>query len=92
MALDTLDTWAAPFDNAECSLVTPVPYGDLHSVSPYVATPQVRLCSIYLLYHCYHVSQAAVDLILTELQLTDEDYLVDLGCGTARWAQIIVQY
>ena len=43
MALDTLDTWAAPFDNAECSLVTPVPYGDLHSVSPYVATPQVRL-------------------------------------------------
>ena len=47
MALDTLDTWAAPFDNAECSLVTPVPYGDLHSVSPYVATPQVRLRSIY---------------------------------------------
>ena len=45
MALDTLDTWAAPFDNAECSLVTPVPYGDLHSVSPYVATPQVRLSS-----------------------------------------------
>ena len=45
MALDTLDTWAAPFDNAECSLVTPVPYGDLHSVSPYVATPQVRLNS-----------------------------------------------
>ena len=45
MALDTLDTWAAPFDNAECSLVTPVPYGDLHSVSPYVATPQVRLRS-----------------------------------------------
>ena len=43
MALDTLDTWAAPFDNAECSLVTPVPYGDLHSVSPYVATPQVTL-------------------------------------------------
>ena len=43
MAPDTLDTWAAPFDNAECSLVTPVPYGDLHSVSPYVATPQVRL-------------------------------------------------
>ena len=51
MALDTLDTWAAPFDNAECSLVTPVPYGDLHSVSPYVATPQVTLSSIYLLYH-----------------------------------------
>ena len=46
MALDTLDTWAAPFDNAECSLVTPVPYGDLHSVSPYVATPQVTLRSI----------------------------------------------
>ena len=45
MALDTLDTWAAPFDNAECSLVTPVPYGDLHSVSPYVATPQVTLRS-----------------------------------------------
>ena len=49
MALDTLDTWAAPFDNAECSLVTPVPYGDLHSVSPYVATPQVTLSSINLL-------------------------------------------
>ena len=46
MALDTLDTWAAPFDNAECSLVTPVPYGDLHSVSPYVATPQVTLSFI----------------------------------------------
>ena len=45
MALDTLDTWAAPFDNAECSLVTPVPYGDLHSVSPYVATPQVIISS-----------------------------------------------
>ena len=52
MALDTLDTWAAPFDNAECSLVTPVPYGDLHSVSPYVATPQVRLRSPHTP-HCH---------------------------------------
>ena len=33
--------WSAPFDNDEVSLVTPVPYGDLHTVSPYVATPQV---------------------------------------------------
>ena len=52
MALDTLDTWAAPFDNAECSLVTPVPYSDLHSVSPYVATPQVRLRSPHTP-HCH---------------------------------------
>ena len=33
--------WSAPFDNDEVSSVIPVPYGDLHTVSPYVATPQV---------------------------------------------------
>ena len=33
--------WSAPFDNDDVSSVTPVPYGDLHTVSPYVATPQV---------------------------------------------------
>ena len=39
--IDT-DEWIAPFD--ECSSdVTPVPYGDLHTVSPYVATPQAAI-------------------------------------------------
>lgn len=63
MSLD-LDTWSAPFDNGDCSSVTPVPYGDLHTVSPYVATPQ-----------------AAIELLLSELELTESDFLVDLGCG-----------
>eukprot|EP00092_Neocalanus_flemingeri_P018065 GFUD01019550.1.p2 GENE.GFUD01019550.1~~GFUD01019550.1.p2 ORF type:complete len:188 (-),score=54.27 GFUD01019550.1:5-568(-) len=58
------DEWSAPFSGEECSSVTPVPYGDLHSVSPYVATPQ-----------------AAIDLILKQLLLSKEDFLIDLGCG-----------
>ena len=58
------DEWNAPFSSSDCSSVTPVPYGDLHSVSPYVATPQ-----------------AAIDLILTQLRLSQEDFLIDLGCG-----------
>ena len=37
------DSWSAPFDNDDCSTVTPVPYGDLHNVSPYVATPQAAI-------------------------------------------------
>ena len=56
--------WSAPFDNDEVSSVTPVPYGDLHTVSPYVATPQ-----------------AAIDLILSSLELDHSDCLLDLGCG-----------
>jgi hypothetical protein len=55
--------WSPPFLNTDTS-TTPVPYGDLHAVSPFVATPQ-----------------AAIDLMLAELQLTDQDFLVDLGCG-----------
>ena len=41
MMTDTDTDWSAPFDNEDVSSVTPVPYGDLHTVSPYVATPQV---------------------------------------------------
>ena len=37
------DEWNAPFSSDDCSAVTPVPYGDLHSVSPYVATPQAAI-------------------------------------------------
>ena len=62
--MDSEEEWSAPFSSDECSGVTPVPYGDLHSVSPYVATPQ-----------------AAIDLILTKLAITQTDYLIDLGCG-----------
>ena len=58
------DEWNAPFSSSSCSSVTPVPYGDLHTMSPYVATPQ-----------------AAIDLILTELRLSQSDFLIDLGCG-----------
>ena len=63
MLVESDDEWLAPF-SSECNAVTPVPYGDLHSVSPYVATPQ-----------------AAIDLILEELKLNSEDFLIDLGCG-----------
>ena len=62
MTLSEDSEWCAPF--GECSDVTPVPYGDLHTVSPYVATPQ-----------------AAIDLLLSELMLSSDDYLIDLGCG-----------
>jgi len=58
------DEWNAPFSSGDCSNITPVPYGDLHTVSPYVATPQ-----------------AAIDLILTQLDLEQDDFLIDLGCG-----------
>ena len=43
MTHDSDNEWSAPFDNDECSDVTPVPYGDLHAVSPYVATPQAAV-------------------------------------------------
>jgi len=60
------DEWQAPFSNPDCDLIaTPIPYGDLHTVSPYVATPP-----------------AAVELLLSGLRLTAQDFLVDLGCGT----------
>ena len=60
---DPEEMWLAPFLATDTDN-TPVPYGDLHVVSPFVATPQ-----------------AAIDLILEELNLGDEDFLVDLGCG-----------
>lgn len=63
MTLSEDSEWCAPFEDCS-SDVTPVPYGDLHTVSPYVATPQ-----------------AAIDLLLLELQLNSDDYLIDLGCG-----------
>jgi len=54
--------WAAPFHNLETS--TAVPYGDLHTASPFVATPQ-----------------KAIDLLLKTLEVSSDDFLVDLGCG-----------
>eukprot|EP00088_Acartia_fossae_P006548 TRINITY_DN13014_c0_g1_i2.p1 TRINITY_DN13014_c0_g1~~TRINITY_DN13014_c0_g1_i2.p1 ORF type:complete len:179 (+),score=11.74 TRINITY_DN13014_c0_g1_i2:52-588(+) len=56
------DEWSAPFHDIDT--VTAVPYGDLHTVSPFVATPE----------HAIHT-------ILHHLQLTPQDFLVDLGCG-----------
>ena len=77
--------WSAPFDNDEVSSVTPVPYGDLHTVSPYVATPQVCFKGIFkylrLRLRDFMFVEAAIDLILSSLAVDASDYLVDLGCG-----------
>merc|ERR1719147_601764 len=59
------EEWAPPFPSCGGPETgTPAPYGDLHAVSPFVATPQ-----------------AAIDLIMTELNLGPQDFLIDLGCG-----------